>query len=485
MHTIGNFIAGSFSPAHGGRTISDYNPATEAILATIPRSQGEDVERAVNAAHSAQDEWSKLTLEQRAHWLDKIADALEQKSELIANTESRDTGKPIALARRVDAARSVSNFRFFAEFGRQQTQQTFQMEDALNVVHRSPVGTVGLITPWNLPLYLLTWKVAPALLMGNTIVAKPSEVTPLTAHLLAETLLELGLPKGVFNLVHGLGPEVGQAILEHPGIKAISFTGGTETGRIVARTAAPMFKKLSLELGGKNATVVFADADMEKAVEGAVRAAFTNSGQVCLCGSRIFIEEEIVEQFTRRFVEKVDAIRVGNPMDEETEMGTVISPEHLLKIESYIDLAQKEGGVILTGGTREMTGYNGPDGTGAFLRPTVVGNLPHTSRCATEEIFGPMVTLHAFSTEQDALEMVNASEYGLAGSVWTSDIKRGQRFSTQIDSGIVWVNTWLHRDLRTPFGGVKNSGVGREGGQWSLDFFSELTNICIKDSDEN
>ena len=485
MHTIGNFIAGSFSPAHDGRTINDYNPATEAILATIPRSQGEDVERAVNAAHSAQDEWSKLTLEQRATWLDKIADALEQKSEQIANTESRDTGKPIALARRVDAARSVSNFRFFAEFGRQQTQQTFQMEDALNVVHRSPVGTVGLITPWNLPLYLLTWKVAPALLMGNTIVAKPSEVTPLTAHLLAETLLELGLPKGVFNLVHGLGPEVGQAILEHPGIKAISFTGGTETGRIVARTAAPMFKKLSLELGGKNATVVFADADMEKAVEGAVRAAFTNSGQVCLCGSRIFIEEEIVEQFTRRFVEKVDAIRVGNPMDEETEMGTVISPEHLLKIESYIDLAQKEGGVILTGGTREMTGYNGPDGTGAFLRPTVVGNLPHTSRCATEEIFGPMVTLHAFSTEQDALEMVNASEYGLAGSVWTSDIKRGQRFSTQIDSGIVWVNTWLHRDLRTPFGGVKNSGVGREGGQWSLDFFSELTNICIKDSDEN
>jgi aminomuconate-semialdehyde/2-hydroxymuconate-6-semialdehyde dehydrogenase len=485
MHTIGNFIAGSFSPAHGGRTISDYNPATEAILATIPRSQREDVERAVNAAHSAQDEWSKLTLEQRAHWLDKIADALEQKSELIANTESRDTGKPIALARRVDAARSVSNFRFFAEFGRQQTQQTFQMEDALNVVHRSPVGTVGLITPWNLPLYLLTWKVAPALLMGNTIVAKPSEVTPLTAHLLAETLLELELPKGVFNLVHGLGPEVGQAILEHPGIKAISFTGGTETGRIVARTAAPMFKKLSLELGGKNATVVFADADMEKAVDGAVRAAFTNSGQVCLCGSRIFIEEEIVEQFTRRFVEKVDAIRVGNPMDEETEMGTVISPEHLLKIESYIDLALKEGGVILTGGTREMTGYNGPDGTGAFLRPTVVGNLPHTSRCATEEIFGPMVTLHTFSTEQDALEMVNASEYGLAGSVWTSDIERGQRFSTQIDSGIVWVNTWLHRDLRTPFGGVKNSGVGREGGQWSLDFFSELTNICIKDSDEN
>lgn len=485
MHTVGNFIDGSFLSAKSGKTLNDLNPATEKIVATIPRSQAEDVERAVTAAHSAQDGWSKLTLEQRANWLDKIADALEKKTEQIAQTESMDTGKPISLARRVDAARSVSNFRFFADFGRQQTQQTFQMEDALNVVHRSPVGTVGLITPWNLPLYLLTWKVAPALLMGNTIVAKPSEITPLTAHLLAETVLELGLPKGVFNLIHGLGPEVGQAILEHPGIKAISFTGGTETGRIVARTAAPMFKKLSLELGGKNATVVFADADLQSAVEGAVRAAFTNSGQVCLCGSRIFVEEKISKQFKHLFVEKVNAIKIGNPMDEATEMGTVISTEHLLKVESYIHLAEEEGGIILAGGTREMTGYRGPEGIGAFLRPTVVDNLPYTSRCATEEIFGPMVTLHSFTSEQEALQMVNSSEYGLAGSVWTSDLERGERFSSQIDSGIVWVNTWLHRDLRTPFGGVKNSGVGREGGQWSLDFFSELTNICIKDSDGN
>ena len=485
MHTVENFIAGSFTPAQCEQTIDNFNPATEQIVATIPRSQKEDVEHAVNSAHSAQKEWSQLTLEQRADWLDKIADALEEKTEHIAQTESVDTGKPIALARRVDAARSVSNFRFFAAYGRQQTQQRFQMEDALNIVHRSPVGTVGLITPWNLPLYLLTWKVAPALLMGNTIVAKPSEITPLTAHLLAETLRDIGLPKGVFNLVHGLGPEVGQAILEHPGIKAISFTGGTETGRIVARTAAPMFKKLSLELGGKNATVVFADADFEKAVDGAVRAAFTNSGQVCLCGSRIFIEEEIAEQFKQRFVEKVQSIQIGNPMDEETEMGTVISSEHLLKIESYIELAQKEGGVILTGGTREMTGYRGPDGIGAYLRPTVVDKLSHTSRCASEEIFGPMVTLHTFTTEQEVLEMVNVSEYGLAGSVWTSNLERGQQFAEQIESGIVWVNTWLHRDLRTPFGGVKNSGVGREGGQWSLDFFSELTNICIKEPSEN
>ena len=483
MLDIQNFIAGSFVHSLDGQSIDDYNPATAQRIATIPRSKSADVELAVSAAQSAQPAWSALTLEQRANWLDRIADALEEKTEDIARTESMDTGKPIELARRIDAARSVSNFRFFASFGRQQAEMTFQMEDAMNYVHRSPIGTVGLITPWNLPLYLLTWKVAPALLMGNTIIAKPSEITPLTANLLAETLLELELPNGVFNLVHGLGPEVGQALLEHPKVKGISFTGGTETGRIVARTAAPMFKKLSLELGGKNATIILKNADLDKAVDGAVRAAFTNSGQICLCGSRIFIDASIAEQFTKRFVEKVNSIQIGDPMDESTTMGSVISPEHLLKVESYIDLAIEEGGTVLTGGTRAMTGFNGPQGVGAFLRPTVVGNLPHTSRCATEEIFGPMVTLHTFTTESEALEMVNASEYGLAGSVWTTDLERGRAFSAQMDTGIVWVNTWLHRDLRTPFGGVKNSGVGREGGQWSLDFFSEMTNVCIKNSD--
>jgi len=480
MLDIQNFINGSFAHALDGATIEDFNPATAQCIATIPRSKSADVKLAVSAAQSAQPAWTALTLEQRADWLDRIADALEKKTEEIAHTETMDTGKPIALARRVDAARSVSNFRFFASFGRQQSEMTFEMEDAMNYVHRSPVGTVGLITPWNLPLYLLTWKVAPALLMGNTIIAKPSEITPLSANLLAETLLELELPNGVFNLVHGLGPEVGQAILEHPKIKAISFTGGTGTGRIVARTAAPMFKKLSLELGGKNATIVLKDAELDKAVDGAVRAAFTNSGQVCLCGSRIFIDASLAEQFTQRFVEKVNEIQVGDPLDEHTAMGSVISPEHLLKIESYIELAIEEGGLVLTGGTREMTEYNGPQGIGAFLRPTVVTNLPHTSRCATEEIFGPMVTLHSFTTEDEALEMVNASEYGLAGSVWTTDLERGRAFSAKMDTGMVWVNTWLHRDLRTPFGGVKNSGVGREGGQWSLDFFSEMTNVCIK-----
>ena len=329
MLEIKNYIGGVFQAALDEETLEDYNPATAECIATIPRSKMNDVQMAVDAAHSAQSEWGALSMLERADWLDRIADALEEKHEHIAQTESMDTGKPISLARRVDASRSVSNFRFFAGFSREQSEMTFEMADAMNYVHRSPVGTVGLITPWNLPLYLLSWKVAPALLMGNTIVAKPSEITPLTANILAETLHELDLPSGVFNLVHGLGPEVGQSILEAPGIKGISFTGGTATGRIVARTAAPMFKKLSLELGGKNATIVLKDADLTLAVDGAVRAAFTNSGQVCLCGSRILVDSAIAEEFTKRFIEKVNSITIGNPSLDDTVMGSVISPEHL------------------------------------------------------------------------------------------------------------------------------------------------------------
>ncbi len=484
MQEVLNYIAGEFQPAEDGTTLYDINPALEPQIATIPRSKSSDVEKAVVAAHSAQKAWSSLTLEMRAGWLDRIADALEVKAEHIAQTETLDTGKPLSLSRRVDAARSVSNFRFFADFARQQTPESFEMDDAMNYVHRTPVGTVGLITPWNLPLYLLSWKVAPALLMGNTIVAKPSEITPLTANILAQTLDELDLPAGVFNLVHGLGPEVGQAILEHPGIQGISFTGGTATGRIVARTAAPMFKKLSLELGGKNATIILEDADVELAVQGAVKAAFTNSGQVCLCGSRIMIHEAIAEAFIPAFVQRVSELKVGDPMLESTDMGAVISYEHLQKVESYIELALEEGGKILTGGTQAMTGHPHPEARGAYLRPTVVTGVSSASRCATEEIFGPMVTLHTFTDEQQALDMVNASEYGLAGSVWTKDLERGRAFASQIESGIVWVNTWLHRDLRTPFGGMKLSGVGREGGRWSMDFFSELTNICVKHPDQ-
>jgi aminomuconate-semialdehyde/2-hydroxymuconate-6-semialdehyde dehydrogenase len=354
------------------------------------------------------------------------------------------------------------------------------MADATNYVIRKPVGVVGLITPWNLPLYLLSWKVAPALVMGNTIVAKPSEMTPLTANLLAQTLDDIKFPKGVVNIVHGLGPSAGQAILEHPDITAISFTGGTETGKIVARTAGPMFKKLSLELGGKNATIILDDADLDVAAKGAAKAAFTNSGQVCLCGSRVLIDAKIYDVFVPKFIAAVAAMKVGNPDDESTDIGSVISQQHMEKVLSYIELAKQEGGKIAYGGQRIIPEQPSLC-NGSFISPTIVENLSISSRCATEEIFGPVVTLHRFDSDVQAIEMTNSTQYGLAGSIWTTNTLRGKEFAKQVDSGILWVNTWLHRDLRTPFGGVKNSGVGREGGDWSLNFFSELSNICVKD----
>ncbi|MBL6891454.1 MAG: aldehyde dehydrogenase [Candidatus Poseidoniaceae archaeon] len=479
MDEIKNFIDGEFLLSTSGQYIDDINPATGELIGKITNSNAQDVQNAVDAASSALQSWSSLTIKERITWLDKIADALESKKELIAQTESRDTGKPISLARRVDANRSITNFRFFAEFTAKQNDMQFDMDDAINYVHRKPVGIVGLITPWNLPLYLLTWKIAPALVMGNTIIAKPSELTPLTANLFASTLQEIGFPKGVFNIVHGLGPNAGQPILEHPKIKAISFTGGTQTGRIVAKTAAPLFKKLSLELGGKNATIILDDADLHAAAKGAAKAGFTNSGQVCLCGSRILVDASVATEFTELLLNEVRAMKQGDPQNEDTEIGSVISIQHLEKVESYVELAKQEGGTILTGGKRPSLSSSN-NSNGAFLEPTVIGGLDINSRTATEEIFGPVVTLHTFENQGQAIEMANSTEYGLAGSVWTRNLERGREFSQQIETGIMWVNTWLHRDLRTPFGGVKNSGVGREGGQWSLSFFSEMTNICVK-----
>ena len=480
MEPIMNFIDGEFQPAASGAVMETVNPATGESITTLPRSNAEDVALATRAALEAGPAWAATSLKERMAWLHRIADALEEEAETIAQLESMDTGKPIALARRVDAARSVANFRFFADFGRDHTEPTFVDHGAINHVHRSPVGCVGLITPWNLPLYLLTWKVAPALLMGNTIVAKPSELTPMTANHLAKVLRRLDFPKGVFNLVHGLGPEVGQAIVEHPDIRGISFTGGTATGKIVAATAAPMFKKLSLELGGKNATIVLADAPLDSVMDGIVRASFTNSGQVCLCGSRVLVDATIYDRFKAKFVEAVNGIVVGDPTKENTVMGSVISSDHQAKVESYIELGRQEGGTVLTGGLASEAPVEGVSPKGAFLRPTVIEGLSHTARTATEEIFGPVVTLHAFTTEDEAVAMANATEYGLAGSVWTADVEHGHAFAQRMDTGIVWVNTWLNRDLRTPFGGVKQSGVGREGGAWSLNFFSELTNICVQ-----
>jgi len=457
MIEVLNLVGGEFVGVD--ESFDDISPLDNEVIASVPRTK--NVDSAVSKAELAIDAWSNLSISERSEWLDKIANELESHIEEVARLESIDTGKPREVALNVDAKRSVYNFRFFADFGRNMSSQTFEMEDAMNFVHRKPVGIVGLISPWNLPLYLLSWKIAPALLMGNCIIAKPSELTPLTAHLLAKITVEIGLPPGVLNIVHGYGPEVGQAIVEHPKIKAISFTGGTATGKIVAATAAPMFKKLSLELGGKNAAIVLDDADLSKAVPGVLRSSFLNSGQICLCGSRVLVQESIYDEFMSSYLKEL----------RDFEIGPLISVQHRDKVASYIELAQQEGGEILAGG-------NIIDKNGAFIEPTVIGELSHLSRTATEEIFGPVVTIHKFNTDEEAIEIANCTEYGLSGSVWSEN--RGKELAERLDSGVIWVNTWLHRDLRTPFGGVKNSGVGREGGQWSVDFFSEFSNICVK-----
>ena len=478
MIVVQNYINGKFESSEN--IIEDINPATGEVIAHIPKSNLNDVENAVNAADLGRDNWANLSLEERTVWLDKIANVLESKSEEIASLESLDTGKPISLARAVDASRSVTNFRFFAEFARNYKDEKFEMKDAINHVILKPVGIAGLITPWNLPLYLLSWKIAPAIVMGNTVVAKPSELTPLTANLLAEVIHDVGLPAGVVNIVHGIGSEAGQAIVEHPKVNLISFTGGTMTGRRVAETAAPMFKKLSLELGGKNATIVLDDTNLDEAIPGIARSGFLNQGQVCLCGSRILVSDKIWDEFVDKFVNYVKSMKVGDPSLEDSDLGALVSFAHRDKVESYIHLAQREGGEVLCGG--KSPNLSSPFDKGAFLEPTVVSNLSHMSRTATEEIFGPVVTLHPFKTDEEAIEMANCTEYGLAGSVWTGDIKRGTLIAEKIETGMVWVNTWLHRDLRVPFGGIKDSGVGREGGRWSLGFFSEAINICVKES---
>ena len=477
MITVQNFVNGNFVNVE--ETIEDVNPATGEVIANIPRSKANDVEAAVLAAETARNSWSNLTLDERRGWLEKIANVLESRSEDIATLESLDTGKPIKLARAVDAARSVANFRFFAEFSKDYNEEKFEMDDATNHVIFKPVGIAGLITPWNLPLYLLSWKIAPAIVMGNTVVAKPSELTPLTANLLAEVIHEVGLPAGVVNIVHGLGHEAGQTIVAHPKVNLISFTGGTITGKKVAETASPMFKKLSLELGGKNATIVLDDADLDSAIPEIARSGFLNQGQVCLCGSRILISEKIWDEFIEKFINYIEEMKVGDPSSDESDLGALVSFAHRDKVESYIHLAQREGGEILCGG--ERPNLDSPFDKGAFLRPTVISNLDYQSRTATEEIFGPVVTLHSFESEEEAIVMANCTDYGLAGSVWTSDLVRGKQISEKIETGMVWVNTWLHRDLRVPFGGVKDSGVGTEGGRWSLGFFSQPVNICVKD----
>ena len=473
-----NVIAGERLPPVGGTYIDNINPANNEVISKIPRSDRVDVEHAVQAASQAfNGEWSQFTPTARAALLDAVADRIEERLEEFALAESKDNGKPFRLAKIVDIPRAIANFRFFAGAIRHDKTGCHMMADALNYTVRKPLGVVSLITPWNLPLYLLTWKTAPALAMGNTIVAKPSEMTPTTATLLADVFNEVGAPKGIFNVVHGLGTEAGAPMCSHEKVKAVSFTGGTVTGRIVAASAAPQFKKLSLELGGKNASIVFADCDFERTVAGVTRAAFLNQGQICLCGSRILVERSIYTKFVNTLVDRVKAMKIGDPLAADTDLGALISLEHRQKVEGYIQSAVEDGGAILTGGERPV--LPAPYTDGAWLEPTVIADLNPNCRASMEEIFGPVAVVHPFDTEEEALAIANSVEYGLAGSVWTSDIKRGHRVAVGMETGMVWVNTWLHRDLRVPFGGVKNSGMGREGGTNSLAFFSDSQNICI------
>lgn len=479
VQVLANYIGGQFRPPAGGEYLDNPEPATGQVFAKIPRSSAADINSAATAAHEAfEGPWRGTTAPQRADICDAIADGIEARIDEFAALESQDNGKPVSLARSIDIPRAIANFRFFAGAVRHQAAGCHDMGDAINYTLRHPIGPIGLITPWNLPLYLLSWKVAPALACGNTVVAKPSELTPMTAHALCEVIHEAGLPDGVFNLVHGLGAEAGAPLVEHPDIAAISFTGGTLTGQRVGATASAAFKKLSLELGGKNPTVVFDDCDFDSAVAGAARAGFTNQGEICLCGSRILIQRGIYERFVAALAQTVNAMKVGDPAAPDTKVGALISAQHRDKVEGYVQLAKEEGGTILAGGQRPVLAA--PFEHGYFFQPTVIDGLNPSCRTATEEIFGPVVTVHPFDTEEEAVQIANSVRYGLAASVWTTNLSRAHRVSRAIDTGMVWVNTWLKRDLRVPFGGVKDSGVGREGGWHSLDFYTEQKNICIQ-----
>ncbi|WP_159950634.1 aldehyde dehydrogenase [Polaribacter septentrionalilitoris] len=476
---IKNYINREFVNPISNSWLDNYNPAIGEVYGQIPNSSKEDVEKAYQAAAKAFPKWSNFTLEERSKILSKIADLILEKLDFLAEAESKDNGKSISLAKQVDIPRAASNFRFFANAITQFSSESHESVglNAINFTLRQPIGVVGCISPWNLPLYLFTWKIAPAIAAGNCIVAKPSEVTPMTAHLLGKICNEVGLPKGVLNIVHGLGTTTGQAIVEHPKIKAISFTGGTKTGAHIARVAAPMFKKLSLELGGKNPNIIFADCDYEKMLATTVRSSFANQGQICLCGSRILVEESIYEKFKKDFIQKVADLKVGNPSDSSTDIGALVSKQHLEKVKSYIDIVEQEGGKILSGGL-EVTLPNYENGY--YFQPTVIEITDNKCRLNQEEIFGPVVTIMSFKTDKDALTLANDVKYGLSGTLWTNNLNRTMQIAKQLQTGIVWVNTWMLRDLRTPFGGAKESGVGREGGFEALRFFTEPKNICIK-----
>ena len=479
METILNFIDGKLTPGLSQRYLDNYEPATGQVYSRVVDSGKEDVDAAVNAASRALPAWIALTANERFTILQRIADLIHRDVDLLAHAESIDTGKPLSLARSMDIPRAAANMNFYATAGLHFSSESHTTgADAINYTLRNPVGVVGCISPWNLPLYLFTWKIAPALSAGCTVIAKPSELAPMTAFMFSKICMEAGLPPGVLNVVHGLGSAAGQAIIEHPDVKAISFTGGTATGKKIAATAGPHFKKTSLELGGKNPNIIFADSEFANAVSTSVRSSFTNQGEICLCGSRIFVERPIYERFVGEFSSQVNRLRVGDPLEMHTDVGALISRQHMEKVLGYIALAKSEGGEVLCGGA--PVAVAGRCAQGYFVCPTVITGLTSACRTNQEEIFGPVVTVSAFDDEAEVIAEANSTPYGLSATIWTENVRRAHRVAASINSGIVWVNCWMLRDLRTPFGGMKQSGVGREGGWDALKFFTDAKNICIK-----
>ena len=478
MIKIKNFVNGEYVEPQSGRYMDNYNPSTGEVYSQQPDSDEVDVAFAIQAAQKSFASWSSLPGAERSQILMRVADIIEERADELAEAESRDQGKPLWLAKKADLPRAVLNFRFFASKILHHQEMSTDMDGAaINYSLRQPLGVAGLISPWNLPLYLLTWKIAPALAVGNTVVCKPSEVTPMTAYLLGDILNEAGVPPGVCNIIFGHGHTAGATLVKHPGVPLISFTGGTATGEKILEMSAPLFKKTGIELGGKNANIIFKDADLKKALAMSLKSSFLNSGQICLCGSRMFVQEDIYEEFLREFVKETEALKVGDPLDADTFMGPLVSQEHRHKVLSCIEQARSEDGKILTGGViPEM-----PEAfqSGYFLRPTVIADLTDCSDLHQREIFGPVVTVRPFKYAHEAVKWANTSPYGLAASVWTKDLKRAHKVAAQIQAGTVWVNTWMKRDIRVPFGGMKASGLGREGGDLSFDFYTEQKNICI------
>ncbi len=477
METILNYIGGALQKPIDGKYLDVFDPASGEVYAKVPDSSSSDMAKAIASAKAAFPSWSATSIEERHDLLMKVSLLIAENSKELALAETKDSGKPLWLSKAVDIPRAASNFKFFATAIMQFASEAHEMNgQAINYTLREPLGVVGCISPWNLPLYLFSWKIAPALAAGNTVVAKPSEVTPFTAYMLSKICIEAGLPQGVLNIVHGLGHNTAAELSTHKDVKAISFTGSTKVGQDIASKAAPLFKKYSLEMGGKNPNLIFADCNYDKMLDTTLRSSFSNQGQICLCGSRILVEHSIYEQFKKDFVAKTRALKVGHPLDQDTKIGAIVSGQHYEKIRSYIELAQQEGGKILTGGNSIVpTGYE----RGWYIEPTIIEGLGPSCRTNQEEIFGPVVTLTSFETEEEALALANDSEYGLSATLWTENTSRAHRMVSHIESGIIWVNTWLLRDLRTPFGGMKNSGVGREGGYDALRFFTESKNVCV------